>query len=215
MWPSRATAAGDRAVERGLEASIDGGPRGRIGIRFGVATAPTLCPVRVAAPASACPTSVASAIAERSPAAAHRSSPVMCPYASSLSSGLLGGSSPSGSARGGRREPVDRGADAPELRGGVGRVLSELGVLGERPQRLAEPVVLPGLADEQPVGLLEGVHEAQVLCGRGVQAHEVERLRLDRRVADPECLVLKPVGTLHPARGGLVRESRISTIAAR
>ena len=97
---------------------------------------------------------------------------------------------------------LDGRADARELRRGVRGAAGELGVLVERPQRLAESVVLVGAADEQAVGLLEGVHQSEVLRGLRVQAGEVQRLRLDRAVADPERLVLQLVGSLHPARGG-------------
>ena len=117
--------------------------------------------------------------------------------------GVAGGQQPQRVGRAGRRQPADRGADPPELRGGVRRFPGELGVLSQRPQRLPPLVVLPGLADEEPVGLLEGVDEAEVLRRRGVQPGEVERLRLDRRVANPEGAVLQAVGALLPAGGSL------------
>ena len=72
----------------------------------------------------------------------------------------------------------------------------------ERPERLPDAVVLSGPADEQAVGPLPVREVREILGGRPGQAGEIEGVGHDRRVAQPEGVVLEVVDRLDPrARG--------------
>ena len=99
-------------------------------------------------------------------------------------------------------EPVHRPPDGGYHLARERRPTASLRVLAERPQRLAEAVVLARARDEEPVGALPASEEAQVLTGLLVQADEVEHPRDHGRVAQPEGVVLELVDRLHPVPVG-------------
>ena len=137
-----------------------------------------------------------------SPATAQKSSPARWPATSSLSRGSDSGTSPSGSLMPRLAQPGERAVQARQQCARERAVAGAQHVLADRPERLAVAVELALAGDELAALALPRAEEPEVLARLGMQAGEVERLRHDRRVAQPEGVVAQLVDRLHPAAVG-------------